>query len=489
MTASTPQDSPATSHAPALTQFPEPRAEDWLALVQASLKGASAERLRSTTADGLTIEPLYRADTSAPASTVRPAPAPDADRPWDLRSIVAHPDPVCAADQALEALGGGAASLLLRIDPQGRAGVVVHDLDSLAKALSGVVLDAAPVALDAGFLGPQAADWLAVLAKGAPEARLAFHLDPISAFAVSGVSPGPLAAHINAAAQTAARHAGAYPKATFFLASGQAVHEAGGSDGQELGVMAAAALAYAKAGVDAGLPLERAFDGIVLGLAADQAYLEGVAKFRAARAIWSRLAGECRVAAPASIEARSSARMLSKLDPWTNLLRLTAAGFAAGVGGADAVALDAFTAPLGAPTTFARRQARNIQLVLMREAHLGRVADPAGGAWCLETLTDALARKGWEFFQAIEAQGGLADALQAGFVAEAVATARATRPDSVIVGASKFLDKDAAPVAVDAIQRSTAEVHVECRWAGEDSHCPPLNPIRFAEPYEEAARA
>jgi methylmalonyl-CoA mutase len=119
----------------------------------------------------------------------------------------------------------------------------VHDLDSLARALSGVVLDAAPVALDAGFLGPRAADWLAVLAKGAPEARLGFHLDPLSAFAEQGSSPGPIGAHLSAAAQTAARHAGAYPKASRFLASGRVVHEAGGSDGQELGFMAAAALA------------------------------------------------------------------------------------------------------------------------------------------------------------------------------------------------------------------------------------------------------
>src|SRR5690606_23999473 len=112
------------------------------------------------------------------------------------------------------------------------------------------------------------------------------------------------------------------------------------------------------------------------------------------------------------------------LDPWSNLLRLTAAGFGAGAGGADAVVLEPFTRPLGAPDPLARRQARNTQLVLMEEAHTGRVADPAGGAFFLERLTDDLARAGWAAFQQIEAAGGLAAALSSGLVAERAAQDR-----------------------------------------------------------------
>jgi len=472
---------------PALLSFPPATRQDWLALVEASLKGAPLDRLRSKTADGIVVEPLYRDREDAPRLDARPAPALDPEQPWDLRAIIAHPDPARAAEQALEALENGGGSLLLRIDPQGRDGVVVHDQDSLARALSGVLLDAAPVALDAGLLGPQAADWLAVLGKGAPAARLGFHMDPLSAFAEQGASPGPIAAHVGAAAQTAARHAGAYPKATFFLASGRVAHEAGGSDGQELGFLAAAALAYAKAGVEAGLSMAQAFGGIVLGLSLDQTYLEGVAKLRAARAIWSRLAGACGVELPARIEARSSRRMLSKLDPWSNLLRLTAAGFAGGVGGADAVALEPFTAPLGAPTAFARRQSRNIQLILMQEASLGRVADPAGGAWYLEQLTDDLARAGWAFFQAIEQQGGPIAALESGFVADALARTRAERPAVPIVGASQFRATDQAPVATEPLEPRPESRSVEARQPGDDSRCPPLAPIRFSAPFEEEA--
>ena len=147
---------------------------------------------------------------------------------------------------------------------------------------------------------------------------------------------------------------------------------------------------------------------IALSLATDADYFSSIAKLRAARDVWARIAGAVATTGALShMEVRSSRRMLSTLDPWINMLRLTSAAFGASIGGADAIVLDPFTQPLGRPTPFARRQARNLQLVLMEEAHLGRVVDPAGR--CLvsfETLTDQLARAAWTAFQDIERQGG-----------------------------------------------------------------------------------
>jgi methylmalonyl-CoA mutase len=478
-------------HSELAREFPAPPREAWLALVEKTLKGAPFDRrLVATTPDGLRIEPLYTAADAPNRLAARPAPAADAERPWDLRTVCDHPDPARANLDALKDLENGAASILLRIDPTGRAGVAAPDQDGLGRALAGVLLDLAPVALDAGLLGPQAANALAVLAKGAPEAPLAFHLDPLSAFAEAGESPGPIESHLISAAQTAARHAPAYPKASLMLASGRVVHEAGGSDAQELGLMAAAAVAYAKALTRAGLGIEEAFGRMVLGLSADAEYFGGIAKLRAARAIWARLAEACGVSVPARIEARSSRRMLSRLDPWVNLLRLTAAGFAAGVGGADTVILEPFTTPLGRPSELARRQARNTQLVLMEEAHLGRVADPAGGSWFLERATDDLARAGWAFFQAIEAAGGLIAALESGMVAEAVGAVREQRAADIarrkagLVGVSEFADLDEAAVAVEAVDAEAFARPVDLRLPGPDGRCAPLAPVRLSEPFE-----
>ena len=477
---------------PLADDFAPPAREDWLRLVEKTLKGETFDdALVRRTADGLTIQPLYTAE-SAPG-VVRDLVPRDADRPWDLRMRVAHPDPRQASAEAVKDLEGGAASLLVVIDPTGQAGVAVGSADDLGKALDGVMLDLAPVALDAGYLGPKAADWLGTLAKAAPNAPLAFHMDPLTTFAQTGASPGPIESHIISAATVAARLAATYGKASLFLATGRAAHEAGGSNTEELAVMTASALAYAKAMVRAGLPMDEAFRRITLGVSLDGEYFTGIAKVRAARALWTRLTEACGVSVPARVEVRSSNRMLAKADAWTNLLRLTSAGFAAAVGGADVVVLGAFTDAIGLPTTFARRQARNTQLVLMEESHLGRVADPAGGAWYLDTVTDQLAQAAWGGFQAIEATGGVVAALQTGAVAQAVHAGREAQAAAYADKSSRILGVTVFPNAQD----KTPEVAVvdpdafavagpDPRLPGPDSSCPPLPPIRFAAAFEKA---
>lgn len=459
----------------------------WRQAAARALKGAALETLIRPTLDGVTIEPLYAA-ASAPA---RNAPLVRArnEAGWDVRAPVAAADPPAANRLALEALGGGCTSLLLRVGEGG-----LGSQADLAGALEGVVLEAAPAALDAGFLGALAADWLAEIAKDAPSARLALHLDPLSAFAEAGACDGPIEAHVSRAAEAAARIARPYPQASLFLASGRVVHESGGSAAQELGVMAAAAVSYAKALTEAGLPTEDALGRLVLGLAADADYLLGVAKLRAAREIFARLAAACGVEARVPIEARSSRRMLTALDPWTNLLRLTTAGFAAAAGGADVIVLGAFSDALGHPAERARRLARNTQLILMQESGLGRVEDPAAGAFAFEALTDQLARRGWEFFQAIEVKGGLAAALSSGFIAGEVEEVRRERERAVtedgaaVLGVTRFPDPAPTPVELEPVPHSArSAAPPDVRLPGPDSLCAPLRPWRIAATAEAVA--
>ena len=484
---------------PLASDFGAPTREQWLALVEKTLKGQTFEdALVKRTGGGVALQPLYTAE-DAPAAAARDLSPRDAVRPWDLRTTVAHPDPVRANADVMKDLENGAASVLLSIDPTGKTGVAVGSADTLGHVLQGVLLDLAPVALDAGFLGPKAADWLGALAKGGPEAPLAFHMDPLSAFAEAGVSPGPVESHLISAASVGQRLAGTYPKASLMLATGRAVHEAGGTEAEELGFMAAAALAYAKALVRAGLTMDDAFNRIVVGVSVDGEYFTDIAKVRAARAVFARIAGACG-AAPSKtggatkVEARTSGRMLTKQDAWTNLLRLTSAGFGAAVGGADAVILGAFTDAMGLPTAFARRQVRNTQLVLMEESHLGRVADAAGGTWYLEKLTDDLARAAWAEFQAIETAGGAVAALADGSVAGRVATARETRQAAIadksekILGVTVFPNADdkAAEVETPDATAFAAKDAPDPRLPGPDGKCPALTPIRWAAAFEEA---
>jgi methylmalonyl-CoA mutase len=466
--------------APALTaDFTAATEADWRALVDKTLGETPFSSLRKTTAEGLPIAPLY-----APApKPMAPARAVSADRAWEVATLSAHPDPARANSEILADLRGGSASAILRLDPTGKAGVAVGSAADLARALDGVILEFAPVALDAGFLGPIAADWLGAAAKASPTALVRFHLDPLSAYAEAGVSPGPIEAHLISAANTAVRLAETYPQAQLFLASGRVVHEAGGGEAGEIAFAASAAVAYAKALVRAGMPMADAFAKITLGLSADADYLVTLAKLRAARAVWARIAKACEADLTARIEARSSRRMLTAKDAWTNMIRLTAAGFGAAVGGADTVMLGNFTDAIGLPTEFGRRQSRNAQLVLMEEAHIGRVADPAAGSGYIEALTDEIARKAWADFQAIEAAGGIVAALANGQIAQGVEAARAARPDPKIIGVTAFPPAKETPVEVE-VAAAKAVAAPSTRLPGPDSACAPLTPIRISQPFE-----
>jgi methylmalonyl-CoA mutase len=452
---------------------------DWRALVDKTLGEAPFSSLEKTTVEGLAIEPLYLA---APQSQA-PARAVPADRAWEVATLTAHPDPVRANSEILADLRGGAASSIVRIDPTGKAGVALGSAAGLARVLDGVILEFAPITLDAGFLGPAAADWLGAAAKASPTALVGFHLDPLSAYAEAGASPGPIEAHLISAANVAARLAETYPQGQLFLASGRVVHEAGGGEAGEIAFAAACAIAYAKALVRAGLPMAQALAGITLGLSADADYFLTIAKLRAARAVWARIAAACEADPKAWIEARSSRRMLTAKDAWTNMIRLTAAGFGAAVGGADTVVLGNFTDALGLPTEFARRQSRNAQLVLMEEAHVGRVADPAAGAGYIEALTDQMARAAWAEVQAIEAGGGIVAALSSGHIARGVEAALAARPDPKIIGVTAFPPAKETPVEVE-IAAAKAVNAPSTRLPGPDSACPPLRPMRISEAFE-----
>jgi methylmalonyl-CoA mutase len=459
--------------------FPLPDRADWLAMVERTLKGAPLASLIRRTIEGLAIEPLY--DAAAPAA----APARPA-RGWNIRTLVRAADPARANAEILEDLAGGASSVLIRLDPAAADGVAVESAEGLARVLDGVLLDAAPVALEAGFLAPKAADWLAIAAKGAPAASMAFHMDPLSAFAEAGASPGPIEAHLIACAGVGARLAAPYPAASLFLASGRAAHEAGAGEAAEIAMAAAAALAYAKALAKADMGPERALGRIVLGLAVDADPFLGMAKLRAARLVWAKLAAACGAGAPAAIEARSSRRMITVADAWTNMIRLTAAGFAAAVGGADAIVLGAFTDAVGAPRAFARRQARNAQLVLMEEANLGRVIDPAAGSGYVEALTEAIARSAWERLQAIERAGGIVRALEGGLVASWAEEGRTelkrriTARELKLLGVTDFQPTDAQPPGVASREAQTAPSSSP-RLPGPDSRCPPLAQVRLED--------
>ena len=232
------------------------------------------------------------------------------------------------------------------------------------------------------------------------------------------------------------------------MVDGTAVHDLGASDAQELGyTLAVGASRTSASSRPPGSTSTEAARLLEFRYAATDEQFPTIAKLRAARRLWDRVLELCDVDPQARGQrqhAVTSRPMMTKYDPWVNMLRTSVAPFAAGVGGADAVTVLPFDAPLGLPDAFGRRIARNTSSLLISESHVAKVTDPAGGAFAVEKLTDDLARAGWAELGAIEESGGvlaaLADGSLTGRIEQVAAErhaqiARRTRP---LTGLTEF---------------------------------------------------
>jgi len=456
-------------------EFPPAQHDVWLKLVDKILDGVPFDKkLVSRTYDGLSIHPLYTQDhwTSdgdpngfpGAAPFVRGNTALGTRDGWDLRQLHAHPDPLVANKQILEDLERGVTSIALKIDASAQDGVCVRTVADLETALKGVLLDLAPVALEPSPASlANAAMLLEVLAaRGVkPDAFTGnFGFDPIGVLAADGIAHGTASTMLAPTADAAVHIAKAYPKARALNVSSLAYHGAGCAEAQELGFTLAAATEYLRALTAAGLTIDNACAQIALTVTADADQFVTIAKIRAMRRLWARVAeasGAATLTAP--LTARTAPRMMSKRDPWVNILRTSIACFAAGVAGAEAVTVLPFDYALGVPQSLGRRVARNTQIILQEESGLARVIDPAGGAWLFERLTDDIANAAWRVFQKIESQSGMVKALASGFVADEIAGVRAERAKNIarrkdpLTGVSEFPDINETPVEGDKVNR------------------------------------
>ncbi len=409
----------------AFLNFPPVTLDDWRAQAERELKGASLEGLRTRLDEGVETAPLYSADDTAGALGRGPLLLAQLDesRSWAWRIVqeYRHPDPQ-AVHAALHADGPQELSWLgasLVLDQRLAAG-----FESVAPA-TGLVLknlqDIATVTpralLEAGcqstiLAGCMAAPIIAGLVGLSGSA--AVRADPLGAWARFGALAIPVA--------DALKQLPAEPERGWITrASSVTYHDAGATPALELALALATGIEYLRALTARGVEPAIAAASVEFELAIGRDLFTEIAKLRAARLVWSRVLATCGLAAPdqpaTSICARGSWREQSRRDPWNNLLRATTQAFSAVIGGADQIVVPPFDDAFGPGAGgFARRIARNIQLILREEAHLERVADPAGGSWYVESLTEQLARASWRRVQAIEAAGGLAAALRAGVV-------------------------------------------------------------------------
>lgn len=448
-------DNTVTAHDLTFAEFPAASREEWLALVSGVLRGASFEqRLVSETYDGIAIAPLYARDPGA-----RTVPGRRAGAPWRIVQRIDFPDPAAANTQALHDLENGATALaLVFAGTIGAYGFGLCGDAPVARVLEGVALDTG-VAIDVQA-GPQGADVarqvtevIAQRGISPGETDIAFGFDPLGDLA-GGVPEARPWRGADFAVVIKELAAQGY-SGPFAVADGRVIHNAGGSEAHELAYVLATALTYMRALEGAGVSVSDARRMLCFRLAADAGQFLTTAKFRALRKLWARVEEVCRLPpAPASIAAETAWRMMTRRDPFVNMLRATVAVVAAGLGGADRIAVVPHTAAIGLPDGFARRIARNTQLILVEESNLARVADPAAGVGGLESLTHELCVAAWSLFQEIEKAGGAAAALKRGLIQAKVAAVSTERYKAIarrkdaLTGTSEFPDIAESPPAV-----------------------------------------
>lgn len=431
------------------------------------------KRLRTTTVDGLTIEPLYTRESRAGSG----APEADADeegtradRPlghpgvmpftrgtmvktspmvtWDVRQLHEDPDVAFTRREILADLERGASSVWLRVGSDAVAA------DDLAAVLDGVQPDLAPISVTSAEDQVAAAKALVGYwkAKGATFPRGNLGLDGLGLAARTGGAPD-LSAHAGWVEAALAE----LPAVRALSVDVLPYDDAGASDIDQLAFAIATGVAYLRDLEAAGIAPAAAAGQLAFRVSANTDQFMTIARLRALRRLWARVCEVSGVPAKdrgAVQHAVTSWRMITRDDPWVNLLRGTIATFAAAVGGAEIITCLPFDTAQGLPDEFSRRMARNTQVLAAEESHIGKVSDPAGGSWYVESLTDDLATRAWSAFQEIEAAGGMVTALTSGLVADRIEATRAERATRLanrsqpLTGVSMFPKPDEEPLTV-----------------------------------------
>jgi methylmalonyl-CoA mutase len=428
--------------------FPPAPEAAWLTLVGKALGGAPFSALQTALHEGFKTEPLYTQGSRRPPlygargwHAVQPLTGIEAEHESDIEN------------------GAGALSIDFS------AGLGIETAGKLKYFLGSdmpyYVVSGSPVADAALVLAAIREDFK-------PGGNCSAGFDPLTAMAISGEAPAEKSALLGDYADAAFYIREHFPCFVPFLASSHAWNGAGGSAVQELAFTLAAGVSYWRALAGAGMTLADGARCIGFSLTASADIFPTIAKFRAMRLLWAHAleaAGE-EPSPDLLLLARMAHRILSVYDPHVNLLRGTAAAFGAAIGGAAGIEILPFDSAAGSPAPFARRLARNTSLILQEESALSAVADAAAGSAYVEALTDRLAAEAWALFRETEAEGGIAAAIESGFIQGKLQLAAQERARRVayrtdkLTGVSVFPNLSESPArSARTAARSTGAVH------------------------------
>lgn len=437
--------------------FPTVDRAQWAAAAARAARGAELE---ARTDDGLVVDPLSPR-VAEPHRLARVSP----DRGWAIVQRCDDVDTARAHAQAQDDVANGATGIALVFEgaPNAFGYGLPDDPSSFAEVLDGIPLDKVHLRCDPHPSSRAMAEHLvAYLSRLKDPSRLSvsFGIDSAAVFAGTGRLRMSLEALQASLPQSIAHFFAMGLPGVILEADGRVFHNAGATEAQELGAILAGGVAHLRLFAEARQALIYAVRHVGFALAVDQDQFLSMAKIRALRLLWARALEAAEVEPnPARIHAETSYRMMTAADPETNILRTTLAAFAAGAGGADSVSVLPHTIAHGLPAGFARRIARNAQLILQKESRIDFVSDPASGAGSIEALTQSLCEAAWPEFQRIEAEGGLLQSLASGRLQARIRAAAAQRAEAfaagrrTIVGTTAYRGAEGSPTETLSAQR------------------------------------
>lgn len=459
--------------------FPIPKYDEWEQEAEKSLKGKPLEKLVTTTYEQLQIKPIYiRSDIETTPEQYPGFPSyvrgtePDGymKKPWAVSQAISAKSPKEWNEIATYDIARGQTEIHLILDELGFSITSLEDVETM---FSGISLSDYSIRLDAGACSLSVlALFIAYFHKQQlplDSLRGTIGMDPLSALAIKGELPTSLSTLYDVMADVTRWAKEQLPLIKTIIVHGEPYHHGGANAVQELAFSFATAVEYINECLKRGLTVDEVAERMSFSFAIGADFFMEIAKLRAARAMWSNIIqafGGSERAQKMSLHARTSYFTKTVYDPYVNMLRASAEAFAAIVGGANSLHVSPFDEAIRPADEFSRRIARNTQLILLEEAHIGEVIDPAGGSYYVETLTVQVAEEAWKLFQQIEAKGGMTKVLEEGFVQAEVEKVAKLREQNVkmrkekIVGTNFYANLAEPPVQQrSASEQSLDEVH------------------------------
>lgn len=448
-----------------LNDFPAPSKEEWREAAEKLLKGAPFDKMmKRMSPEGILLEPIFWKDVldGLPAAGTMPgfdgylrgtSTTGYSAEPWEIAQELPYGTPLEFNRAATSDLMRGQNSLnvifdiatLKGLDPDAAqvgevaaCGLSLACLKDIKAAFKNIIPEAISFHLRTGCSGMAVGGlffaWLKEIGAEPAKVKGSLGMDPLTVKAAAGQVPADLASLFEEQAVLAehcTRHA---PGIRAVGVSTLPYHQAGASAVEELGIALSTGAAYLTELTERGLNVDDAAKQIRFSFSIGGNFFMEIAKLRAARVLWAQVVaafGGDKEAQKIKMHARTGLYNKTQKDPYVNMLRTTTEALSGVIAGVDSLCVGNFDEVSRVPDQFSRRISRNTQIILQEECELTSVVDPAGGSWAIEWLTNEVSQKSWAFFQEIDAQGGMTDALISGFITEKLAATDASRKEQL----------------------------------------------------------